>query len=272
MMTKLYKRLFGIGLCLGLVTACATEPQVTSGADGPSIAQAQAEAYDGPKARIAVAKIIDKSGDKGKRSLSYHVKRLENAPGFDSLSVDGVTAALRDMLTTALFNSNRYIVLEREAIDAVMVEQEFSASGRVGEHSSIPMGNIEGAELLVVVALTGFEPAKAGGSGFPIPIPLGKNGDLAVVYLSLRKSYASMDVRVIDVRTSRVVASVAVEGSVRKTKAALSGYLHSNSGGHIELPVVLSGFTNTPIEQALQKMVNAAVADIVAKTPEKFYH
>ncbi len=263
-------------VCLQLLTAvfvlvgCTTTSSVTSGAGGSTISEAQSEKYDGPKARIAVGSVIDKTGREGKRSLGYHVTLLQSSdfsePG--NLNVDNVTGSIRDLLTTALFNSNRYIVLERDAIDDVLVEQEFSASARVGQATKIPASQLEGAELLVVAALTGFDPGAAGGGGFPIPIPVGDD-DWAILKINFRSSYISMDVRVLDVTTSRVLASVSVEGKARKLGADVGAIINSGRS-HIELPVVLSGFSNTPMERAIAQMVDAAVASIVDKTPEIF--
>jgi len=184
---------------------------------------------------------------------------------------NGVLSGIRDMLTTALFQSNRYIVLERATLSDALVEQEFSASGKVGEASRIPMGQIEGAELLVVGALTAFNPGIAGGVGFPIPIPLNNRGDMAILDVQFRKGYAAMDLRVIDTRTARIVASVAVEGSTYKFGAAVSGIASTRSGS-VRLPVILRGFTNTPAERAISEMVDAAVVNIVEKTPPVYFH
>jgi len=81
---------------------------VTSGG-GPGIAEAQAVPYNGPKARITVSKFVDKS-----------------AKGYYDIG-EGMT----DMLTTALFNTNRFIVLERGELGEVLLEQDLAASGRI---------------------------------------------------------------------------------------------------------------------------------------------
>lgn len=254
-----------------LSTGCAATAKVTGGAEGATISGAQAEKYDGPKARIAVGPIVDKTGDSGKRSLSRHLRLLgQKKSTYKDMNVGNVTSSIRDMLTTSLFNSNRYIVLERDTIKDVMVEQEFSASGKVGEDTKIPMGQIEGAELLVVGALTGFDPGAAGGGGFPIPIPVGDD-DYAILRVSFSTSYVSMDIRVIDVKTSRVLASVAVEGKSRKASAGVSGI--ANTGfGYVQLPELIKGFANTPVEKAINKMVDAAVKSIAEKTPAEYKH
>lgn len=261
----------GLSLLVLLLTGCAPSATVTKGG-GATIGEAQAEQYDGPKARIAVGTIIDKSGATPLNSLSYQLSRMpvsdSNLPAPDA---NAVLSGIRDMLTTALFQSNRYIVLERATLSDALVEQEFSASGKVGETSRISMGQIEGAELLVVGALTAFNPGVAGGVGFPLPIPLNNRGDMAILDVQFRKGYAAMDLRVIDTRTARLVASVAVEGSSYKFGAALSGIASTRSGS-VRLPVILRGFTNTPAERAISEMVDAAVANIVEKTPPVYFH
>lgn len=252
------------------LAACGTTAKVTKGG-GETIGEAQAEKYDGPKARIAVGRIIDKSGT-GVKSLSYQLGLLSRRGGDSTPDAEGVMGGIRDMITTALFQSNRFIVLERENLSDVLTEQEFSASGRVGEASRIPAGQIEGAELLVVGAITGFDAAAAGGGGFPIPIPLNRGRDVMMLDLEIRKAFVSMDLRVIDTRTGRVVSTVAVEGTARKFGAGLSGFARTRYGGMVRIPTLLRGFTNTPVEKAISEMVDAAVANIVEKTPAEFFH
>ena len=126
----------------------------------------------------------------------------------------------------------------------------------------------------MVGAITGFDAAAAGagGGGFPVPIPLNRGQDMIVLDIEVRKAFVSMDLRVIDTRTGRIVSTVAVEGSARKFGAGLSGYAHTRYGGMVHVPVLLRGFANTPVERAISQMVDAAVANIVEKTPTEFFH
>mgnify|MGYP003413871227 CR=1 FL=1 len=181
-------------------------------------------------------------------------------------------SGIRDMVTTALFQSNRYIVLERESISDVLLEQEFSASGKAGEASRIPAGQIEGAELLVIGAITAFDAAAAAAGGFPIPIPINRGRDIMVLDVEYRKAYVSMDLRVVDTRTGRIVSTVAVDGTARKFGAGVSGFVHTRHGGLLPIPTVLRGFANTPVEKAISEMVDAAVTHIVEKTPPVYFH
>ena len=259
-------------LALFVLGGCASTFKVIGGEKGASISAAQAEAYDGPKARITVGSIIDKSGSTGKRSLGQQLGAMNRLSKTDDApDAASVTSGIRDMLTTALFNSNRFIVLERENIKDVLVEQDFSTTGRVGDASTLPMGDIEGAELLVIGAITGFD-AGIGGGALPIPIPIGRNGDFTTLNLAFKRGFVSMDLRVIDVKTARVVSTIVVEGKATKFGAGVGGLTRTRNSGYINLPVVLSGFSNTPVEKAINKMVDAAVDFLLTKTPETYFH
>src|SRR5262249_57115694 len=113
--------------------------------EGKSIEEAQQEAYDGPKARVAVNRFTDKTG-KG---------------WWTGAIGDGMA----DMMATALFHSNRYIVLERQTLDDVLKEQDLASGGRIKKGTGAPTGEIEGAELLITGAVTEFEGAQSGVGG-----------------------------------------------------------------------------------------------------------
>ncbi|VAX22818.1 hypothetical protein MNBD_NITROSPINAE03-12, partial [hydrothermal vent metagenome] len=129
-----------------VLSGCATGTTATVRGGGPSMGQAKAEAYNGPKARLAVVKFIDKSA--------------KGAPKIGS--------GMADMLVTALFQSNRFIMLDRQDIDGIVNEQDFSASGRVSGKTASAIGGLEGADLLVMGAVTEFEPEHYGAGGLII--------------------------------------------------------------------------------------------------------
>ena len=250
------------------MAGCGSASKVTRG-EGQSIAAARAENANGPKYRIAVGSVIDKTGPSGDKSLAQQVS-LVNAKRKpdEQIAAAAITGGIHDMLVTELFNSAQFIVLERDALNDALVEQEFSQSAKVGDASRIPLGQLEGAELLVVCALTGFDAGIEGGS-IPIPIPLGKDfSNFGIVSLSFKRGFAAMDIRVIDTATGRIVASTAVEGRNSSYGIGLDGLLTSRTG-YIALPGVLDFFSNTPVQQALQKMVTAAIGKITEQRPSK---
>ncbi len=229
----------------GCVTP-GTKATVTSGEGSPTIDQAQMEAYNGPKARVAVAQFKDKTG-KG-----WWTGRIG----------DGMA----DQLTTALVNSNRFIVLERQTLGDVLAEQDLGASGRVRADTAAPIGQIEGAELLIVGAVTEFEGNASGAGG---GIGAGGRGWLGALTAGFRKAHMAIDVRVIDARTSRVLAATSVEGEA--TDVNLGGLVGGYTGS-TALAAGLGGWKNTPTEKALRICIQKAVEFIISKTPAKYYH
>lgn len=233
---------------LMLIAGCATIDQltapkatVTSGG-GPDMASAQAEAYNGPKARITVTRFEDKT------AKGWWTGEIGNG--------------MADMLATSLFNTNRFIVLEHQGISDVLAEQDLAAAGRIKQETAAPIGQIEGAELQVRGTVTGFDP---GSSGIGIGIGGGSSSIAGGILGSIKRSYLAIDIRVVDTRTTRVVAATTVEGS-----ATDIGGLIGLGGGH--LGGGLGGWSNTPLEKALRVCIQEAVNFIVTKTPAQFYH
>jgi curli biogenesis system outer membrane secretion channel CsgG len=217
--------------------------------EGKSIEEAQQEAYDGPKARVAVAQFKDKTG-KG---------------WWTGAIGDGMA----DMLATALFHTNRYIVLERQTVSDVLREQDLATAGRIKKGTEAPTGEIEGAELLITGAVTEFEGAASGVGGGIGGIGGTAGRILGGIAGGLKKAHMAIDVRVIDTRTSRIVAATSVEGEA--TDFALGGAL-AGAGGGGALGGALGGWSKTPTEKALRICIQEAVKFIVAKTPATYYH
>jgi len=213
------KRLwFLIGGLSVILTACMpTATVVTKG--GPTIAEAQGVDSQA-KFRIAVS-------------------RFENKTYYP------VSEGMTDMLTTALFQTGRFIVLERQNLDVVMQEQDLSRSGAVKKEAAIPSGELEGAEFLVVGAVTEFEPDTRG-----VNTPLG----------GMKQSHMAIDLRIVDSKTSRVLTSVKVEGQATDTAVGV-GLLKWVGG--IPMVMSLSAWNKTPMDKAIRICLDKAVDYIV---------
>jgi len=238
----------GLLVTLIWLSSCAPTATVTSGG-GPSIAEAQAERYDGPKARLAVGEFQDKTA-KGGWSGGWL--------GMFGLRFKQIGDGMRDMLTTSLFNTNRYIVLEREHLGAVMKEQDLATSGRIKKGTEAPTGEIYGADLIITAAVTEFEGAAKGVGGGTKVLGIRVGG-------GVKRAHIAIDIRVIDAKTSQIVAATTVEG--KASSFALGGF--TNVGG--SLPVALGGFSKTPTEKAIRVCIQRAVEFLVTKTPVEYY-
>jgi curli biogenesis system outer membrane secretion channel CsgG len=232
-------------IAVNLLACQSTSTKVTSNQNAADINEVARQSYNGPKARIAVARFTDKSND-------AHWWRKEIGEG------------MADQLTTALVGTNRFIVLERQALDAVLSEQDLAASGRVSAASGAAYGQIEGAEMVVVASVTEFDDnssgASAGGSGFM--------GDVfSSVSAGFSSSHMAIDLRLIDTRTSRILAATSIEGGSKDFDftSAATNFGGALVGGNI------SGWSNTPKEKALREVIIKAVSYLETKVPKTYY-
>ena len=230
---------------MAMLAGCPTTGTTTNVREGSNrnMADVQAEAYNGPKARIAVARFENKTAD----SYNWYSPSIG----------DGMS----DMLTTALVNSGRYIVLERESLDTVLNEQDLGASGRIRQDTAAAIGEIEGAELLIVAAVTEF--GESGGTQAGL-----SGSDIGRVFGAItggsRSAHMAIDLRVVDATTSRILAATSVEGEAKDFNigGALAGY----TGGY-SLGGSLSTWKNTPREKALRQVIGEAVEYVISVTP-----
>jgi curli biogenesis system outer membrane secretion channel CsgG len=278
-------------VCLGLALAglalwlsgCTTG-YVTQG--GPAMQDVMGQAYNGPKARVAVARFENKVEGNMLMSIQRQIAQLmaqaqkamaEAMRNYNRQQAgaqqpawlnswanvsDPITSGIKDMLTSELVACNRFIVYERENLDDIMAEQQLSASKAANPKAQIPGGQLEGVELFIYGSLTEFEATKEGGE-ITVPIPiLGQTVDANLGY---NRAEVAMDLRIIDTRTGRIVSVATVKGS--STNFRLGGESATSS-----LPTTLQGYKNTPVEAACRQMIRQAVKYIVTKTPKDYYH
>ncbi len=118
-----------------------------------------------------------------------------------------VAAEMSDMLASELVSTRAFQVLERKEIDAVMGEQNLSASGRVSKSTRVKMRKIKGAKYLIAGTVAAFE--KSGSKG----------GKIKIKGLSLggkkTKTYIAIDVKIIDTETGEIVDARTIEANAK---------------------------------------------------------
>ena len=212
-------------LCLffvaSLLAGCfgSSATVVSSAGSAPTISQAQSEAWNGPKKRIAVSAF-----------------EFRAAQGSGSIG-----SGMSDMLTDALFNTGRFIVLERERLNEVTEEQDLANSGRFKKETAAPIGQLEGAELLIRGSVTQFEPNCKGGS---------------IIIVSGKEACVAINLRILDAKTGRVVNATTVTGTSGNASVGIIF-----AGG--ALPVGLGAYSRTPMEAAIRNCIETAVQFIV---------
>lgn len=207
-----------LGLALaGCFGASAT---VVSSGEGQTIQQAQAAPYNGPQKRIAVSNFEFRAGQ----------------------GSNDIGEGMSDMLTDALFNTGRFVVLERERLEEVTAEQDLAASDRFRKETAAPKGELEGAELLIRGSVTQFEPNCRGGSA---------------ILVSGREACMAISLRIIDAATGRVVNATTVEGTSADSRV---GIVWTRGTA---LPLGLGTYSKTPMEAAIRNCIETAVQHIV---------
>jgi len=174
------------------------------------------------------------------------------------------------MLTDALLQSNRFIVLDRQTVKDVLQEQDLAASGRVSKATAASIGQIEGAELLVKGSVTEFELGSAGaGAGAGLGVFGLPGAVLGGVLGGVRQSHVAMIIQVVDARTTRILFSTTVEGKANDFD--LGGFL-GGFGGVEEEFGGLGTWQKTPVEKAIRVAIIQAVKELSNKTPPNYFH
>ncbi len=200
--------------------------------------------YQGNKARVAVGKIKDKAS-----GCSWEI-----------------AAAVGEMLSTALAQHDKFIVLaSQEEVDELIDEIDFGESGYVEEGRGPEKGLMEGADVLITGAVTGFEP-DAGGSGGA----LGGLKKKAFGAFGAKKKEAKilMDIKMIDIRTRRIIKAMSLEGKATKWKVGMAG------GGwtkDIVLVGALGKYSNEPMEKAVRNLLAKTIEKVAKEMPDEYF-
>ena len=214
-----YSKLMSLLPALALAGCYGSSATVVDTGSAPTIQQAQAAPYNGPQRRIAVS--------------DFEYQAAKDSP---------IGSGMSAMLTNALFNTGKFIVLERERLGEVMDEQDLANSNRFKKETAAPKGELEGAELLIRGSVIQFEPKCRGGSA---------------ILVSGSEACMAINLRIIDAKTGRVVNATTVEGTSAKNRV---GILFTSGA----LPVGLGTYSNTPMEAAIRNCIETAVQHIAA--------
>jgi curli biogenesis system outer membrane secretion channel CsgG len=160
------------------------------------------------------------------------------------------------MLESALYDSGRFVIVEREKLKDVMLEQDLAASGRTAAQKKVAQtGMIRPAKYLATGAVTEVSDATAGGAGGVRIGGFNIGGGKS-------QSRVTIIAKLIDTTTGEIVAKERIVGKPGST-ALKVGYSGSDFG------VDLGGFKKSAIGQAAQDAINQAAA-FIAKQMEEF--
>jgi curli biogenesis system outer membrane secretion channel CsgG len=145
---------------------------------------------------------------------------------------------LAGMLSNELSATEKFRMVERAKLGAVLEEQDLAASGRVSKSSAAKVGKLTGAKYLVMGTVTAYEQkTQGGGGGISFGgISLGGKKDDA---------YIAVDVRVVDTTTGEIAYTRSIEA--RSGSYGMNvGLYRGGLGGN------LSKYENTPAGKAIR--------------------
>lgn len=182
------------------------------------------------------------------------VKDFENEAGWSGSWDLGDNLGI--MLESALFDTGRFVLVEREKLTDVIAEQDLAASGRTAQAKKVAQtGVIRSARYIATGAITTVEDAASGGGG-------GVSVGGFRVGLGGSKAQVTIIAKLIDTSTGEIVAKERITGKPGGISASV-GYSGSGFGAD------LGGFTKTPLGEAAQDCINQA-AVFFAKQMENF--
>ncbi|MBV8807743.1 MAG: curli production assembly protein CsgG [Acidobacteriaceae bacterium] len=168
---------------------------------------------------------------------------------------------ISDLLVDQLLKDGNYRVIERNALDKVLKEQNFSNSDRADSTTAAKIGKVLGVDAIITGDITQFgrddQNTGAGGAlGHWDKYGIGKIG------MHKAKAVVAVTARIIDVNTAEILASETGKGESQRSGTNLLGGGASGftaGGGGVDMSS--SNFSQTIIGEA----VHGAVTDLGSK-------
>ncbi len=233
-------------------TSCvaAPAPPVAGGAAttaAPAVAPAQPQ---GRKKRIAIF------------DFDYATVQTNSAAVFGT-NVD-VGKGISDLLVKCLVQDGTYSVIERQQLDKILSEQNFSNSDRANPTSAAQIGKILGVDAIIVGSVTQFgndnKDTKIGGAGAGL-------GGFGLGGFGKKKSKAvvMLDARIVNIDTAEILGVAEGKGESERDSTSLlggGGNWHGFGAGGVDFGS--SDFQQTIIGEAVNQAVNQLSAGLIA--------
>src|SRR5271165_3233693 len=175
-----------------------------------------------------------------------------------------VGKGISDLLVQKLVQDGKYSVIERNALDKILSEQNFSNSDRADSTTAAKIGKILGVDAIIIGSITQFgrddKHTNVGGGGYG----LGKLG-LGGVGKSEAKAVVAVSARMVNTTTGEILAAVTGMGqSTRSSTSLVGGGGGWSGGGGGGLDMGSSNFANTILGEAVRKAVDDTGAQLDA--------
>jgi curli biogenesis system outer membrane secretion channel CsgG len=176
---------------------------------------------------------------------------------------------ISDLLVNQLVNDGTYRVIERNALDKILKEQNFSNSDRADANSAAKIGRILGVDAIITGDITQFgrddQNKSIGGGGFS---NWGAKYGVGGIGTKKAKAVVEITARLVDVNTAEILASATGHGESARSGTNLlggGGDWGSGGGGHVDMGS--SNFGQTIIGEAVKGAVTQLGQNLDAKAP-----
>jgi len=184
------------------------------------------------------------------------IKAFENPPNYYNSTIG---TGLSDLFTTELVKTNKYKIVEREALADLVGEVDLGKSGYGDKATATPKGHFKGLEYLFVCKVTNFgEKERKVGTG-------GIGGRVfGGVGTRQTSAYVRLDFRIVDATTREVVYAGSGEGEDKTTGVSVDGGALGQGAGAINFSD--RSFLDSQVGRATMK----AIGDVIGKMDHNF--
>lgn len=181
------------------------------------------------------------------------VMEVDNRSGFQGVPLDGIES----LLSATIFNTNRFVLVERLRVNRALAEQDFGASGRVSQPTAAAIGKVVGADYLIFASIVEWLPEKGkiGASGGKSRGWYRRNKIGASVNRS--QAEVTMGFEIVDATTSTVLHSMTKRATAKSwgIGSSLFGKIGGAFGG-------LGMSKTAPISYAVQAAMAKATYEL----------
>lgn len=223
--------LLGLAVGVGLLVAGCAGTMPGKESEGVPADKFVYPAFDGMKKRLAV--------------IGLENKVKTPFPNASWKIGEGLT----EILTTELFKTGRFIMVERAAIAEIVKEQALGQTGLVWKDTALRVGRLLGAQLLVSGAVTEFEAVTSGGGG-------GLSFSGLALSFKTRSAHVAVDVRMVDASTGQILSSFNAAAKAEESALGFAAKVEGVTFGS-------DAFNKTPIGKAAREAIHKSVIFII---------
>ncbi|HUL16858.1 MAG TPA: CsgG/HfaB family protein [Terriglobales bacterium] len=175
-----------------------------------------------------------------------------------------VGKGISDLLVQKLVQDGKYSVIERNALDKILKEQNFSNSDRADSSTAAKIGRVLGVDAIIIGSITKFgrddKNTTVGGGGFG-----GITGKFGIGGVQKRdaKAVCAISARLVDTTTGEILAAVTGDGESKRSGTSLVGAGGSSGGaGGGGMDMSNKNFSETLLGEAVTQAVTSVGAQL----------